>query len=140
MLSLHAYSADEVDEGGIPVYNSIQGNELEEPIFFTLPKDAGDELTCSKYDDDAQQWQALDCPEESFAETSATCCSRSFGTFGLISTELIEVAAGTAPDLHDVIPPFTPSYLIAAIVAMTTMVISFMCMCWQIKKCRDERK
>lgn len=98
---------DELDEEDDPIFTRIEDSELKEPIFFTLPKDAGDDLTCSKLDGTSHQWQALNCAEESFSEESATCCSRSFGTFGLVSTEYIEVAAGTAEDLHDVIPKFT---------------------------------
>lgn len=140
LLELRAYSVEGVDQEENPVFNRIEMQDLEEPIFFTIPKDAGVELACSVLDEETGHWQGLNCPEEQFSETSVTCCARSFGTFGLIPKEYLEILAGTAVDLESMIPPFTMSYLIAAIAGMIAMIISCGCMLRQLRLCLQERK
>jgi hypothetical protein len=96
VLELDVYTVSDQVLSGIPAFIKIDVRDLEEPIFYTIPRDEGIELTCAYFDEQLQDWEPLNCPEEHSSPHTTTCCARSDAKVALISTEYLQVSRGTA--------------------------------------------
>ena len=95
-------------------------------------------LTCAYLDEVAQQWQALQCPSESYEGSTATCCTTHLSKFALVPTEYLQIITGEIMPVES--PMFTTRYLVGCVVAISIMLVLLGCVAKQIVNLRTEQK
>ena len=138
VLEVKAYEAMETANGRSMLVKPIEVSRLEEPILLKIPLDSGVPLTCAYMDEVAQQWKALNCPQEHFSDSVATCCTTHLSKFALVRTEYLDVISGNAKAVE--VSAFTTINLVGCLIGVFVLLVSAGCLIRQVAIYRSERK
>ena len=137
-LVVTAYEAMETANGRSMLVKPIEVANLEEPIMLKIPLDSDVPVTCAYMDEVANQWKALNCPQETFSDSVATCCTTHLSKFALVRTEYLDVLAGKAQDVE--VAAFTTVNLVGCAIGVLALIITIGCFMRQVMIYRSERK
>ena len=137
-LEVTAYEAMETANGRSMLVKPIEVANLEEPIMLKIPLDSDVPVTCAYMDEAANQWKALSCPQETYSDSVATCCTTHLSKFALVRTEYLDVIAGHAKAVE--VPAFTTINLVGCLIGVAALIITMGCFIRQVMIYRSERK
>jgi hypothetical protein len=137
-LEVTAYEAMETANGRSMLVKPIEVANLEEPIMLKIPLDSDVPVTCAYMDEAAKQWKALNCPQETFSDSVATCCTTHLSKFALVRTEYLDVIGGNAKAVE--VAAFTTMNLVGCLIGVLAVIITMGCFIRQVVIYRSERK
>jgi hypothetical protein len=138
VLEVSAYEALETRNGKNMIVKPIEVKDLEEPILLKMPVDAGESLTCAYLDEVARQWKALNCPQEHFTDSVATCCTTHLSKFALVRTEYLDVVSGNAKAVE--VEAFSTANIVGCLIGFVILIVAVGCTTRQLHVLNNERK
>ena len=142
------------NNNGQPQMHPIEVADLDKEITIQLPAVEGVDLTCAYFNEQAGDWEALNCANEVVTDEHITCCTDHLTRFALVPIEYLEVVRVVQQIeenqieqvktvdvvLSDSGRGINTKYLIGCICALVTLVATVLCLAKQICAFKTEKK